>query len=405
MPSKSSRTIIKRWLFVAAVLALVAVLALAIHVSMAKNTVGTDILVFYLAAKSSFIDGQGPYSTENPALGQLLSTGKLAQAGDDYLYFSYPPYALIPLLPLVHLPFDWVQAVWLAILIVALFLVLSIFCQKGQSWIPATAMFIYPITFGLLMGNFVVPIAIILLANIKFLFFNDRNLPKEIEITLAIFLAWATVKPQFSWIYISFILLFAIRQKRHTFLLSFAAALLGFLAVSFLIWPDWIPGWVQQINLYRATNPTEIHLISFLNGFLPQNIANFLTIPLIGIGLFWIGYTFYQWWHKKFDTLMVFIVIGWMSHLLYPGGVAYQQIVFVLPFILWLMLRTKPKQMVSILLWVAAILIGWMEFVLGRLMGTPVIFGGWLFAAYLVWFIIVLIRSPKPMVQPLNSIP
>ena len=42
----------------------------------------------------------------------------MAQPGEDYLTFSYPPYALIPVWILVFLPFQWAQAIWMATLII-----------------------------------------------------------------------------------------------------------------------------------------------------------------------------------------------------------------------------------------------------------------------------------------------
>ena len=52
-------------IFAGIVLVIILFFAFAIHFIMADNIVGNDILVFYLAAKSSFIDGQGPYLSEN----------------------------------------------------------------------------------------------------------------------------------------------------------------------------------------------------------------------------------------------------------------------------------------------------------------------------------------------------
>ncbi|PKN83935.1 MAG: hypothetical protein CVU46_15630 [Chloroflexi bacterium HGW-Chloroflexi-8] len=392
-------------IFAGIVLILIALFAVGIHFYSEGNTVGNDILVFYLAAKSSFLDLQGPYLSENAMLSQLLSYGKLAKPGEDYLTFSYPPFALLPILPFIFFTFDWVQAIWLSILLISLILVMIACFPNSPRWILMSIFLFYPFAFGLLMGNFVIPIAIILFANIKLIFFSKENHTKWIEIILASLLAWATCKPQFSWLFISFILLAAIQQKKFIFIKSFVGALFIYLAASFFILPNWIEVWIDQIKFYQLSNPSDLQLAVILNTFLPENTTKILLPPLVILGVFWVGYSFFKWWKKQFDLFLVFIVIGWMSHLLYPGGVDYRQIVFLIPFILWINLKSMRNPILSSILWASAILISWMEFALFQMMGLQYPFKGWLFAAYLVWAIFVLIQQNKKaeevIVQPL----
>ena len=382
-------------IFAGVVLVIIVLFAFAIHFTMADNIVGNDILVFYLAAKSSFIASQGPYLSENAVLSQLLSYGKLALPGEDFLTFSYPPFALLPLLPFVFLTFDWVQAIWLSILLISLILMMITSFPNSPRWILMSVFLFYPFAFGLLMGNFVIPITIILFANIKLIFFSTENHAKWVEIILASLLAWATCKPQFSWLFISFILLAAIQHKRFIFIMSFVGALFIFLAASFFILPNWIEVWIDQIKFYQLSNPSDLQLARILNTFLPENVTKILMPPLVIVGVFWVGYSIYMWWKKQFDLFLVFIVIGWMSHLLYPGGVDYQQIVFLIPFILWINLRSVQNPIFSSILWVSAILISWVEFTLFQMMGLQYPFKGWLFAAYLVWSICILVQQNK----------
>lgn len=377
------------------VLVIILLFAFAIHFIMADNIVGNDILVFYLAAKSSFIDGQGPYLSENAVLSQVLSYGKVAQPGEDYLTFSYPPYALIPVWILTFLPFDWAQAIWMAILIIGFVFGLILLFPLAPKWLAPSALLIYPVAFGILMGNFVIPIAIILLFNVKYFFFNISKPNQIVEYILAISLAWATVKPQFSWLFITFILVSAFSQKKRKFILCFFMSFVVFLLLSFLIQPDWVSAFIKQIGFYQQTNPTELQLIKFLNLFLPVRISDIIAIPLIVIAILWALYTFYQWWHQKLKTLSVFIIIGWVSYLLYPGGVDYQQIVFVLPILLWIF-QWKPSNRILVpVVWVLLILFSWLEFIYVRILGMNFAITGWLFYGYLLWAIILLTRTKK----------
>ncbi len=382
-------------IFAGIVLVIILLFAFAIHFIMADNIVGNDILVFYLAAKSSFIDGQGPYLSENAVLSQVLSYGKVAQPGEDYLTFSYPPYALIPVWILTFLPFDWAQAIWMAILIIGFVFGLILLFPLAPKWLAPSALLIYPVAFGILMGNFVIPIAIILLFNVKYFFFNISKPNQIVEYILAISLAWATVKPQFSWLFITFILVSAFSQKKRKFILCFFLSFIVFLLLSFLIQPDWVSAFIKQIGFYQQTNPTELQLIKFLNLFLPVRISDIIAIPLIVIAILWALYTFYQWWHQKLKTLSVFIIIGWVSYLLYPGGVDYQQIVFVLPILLWIF-QWKPSNRILVpVVWVLLILFSWLEFIYVRILGMNFAITGWFFYGYLLWAIILLTRTKK----------
>jgi len=390
--------------FIGIVFIIIVLFAFAIHTILANNTIGSDILIFYLAARSSFIDGTGPYSPENAILSQLYSTGKLAEPGEDYLYYNYPPYALISLIPFVYLPFDWVQAIWMSIGIIAIILSLFFSFPRSSRWLPILILGIYPVTFGLLMGNFVIPITIILIANIGYYFFYKQKTQRKMEVFFAILLAWATVKPQFSWLYIIFILLAALQQKNLRFIYAFFGSLVGFIAISFLIYPNWIEQWIYQINFFIQTNPSELQIIRLLKTFLPAKISGVLSIPLILLAVFWVSYAFYKWFQIKIKTLSVLIIIGWVSYLLYPGGVDYQQIVFVIPFAIWIF-QWKPKTpwMLPIIA-IFAIFFSWLEFVGARLLGVEFKLQGWFFFIYIFWACLLLTRIEKSPANEVTSL-
>jgi hypothetical protein len=283
----------------------------------------------------------------------------------------------------------------MAALIIGFVFCLFILFPQAPKWLAPSALLIYPVVFGILMGNFVIPITIILLFNIKYFFFNNSKPNHVVEYVLAISLAWATVKPQFSWLYIAFILISAFSQKKNKFILCFFLSLIIFLLLSFLIQTDWVSVFIKQIIFYQQTNPTELQLIKFLNLFLPARISGIIAIPLIVIAILWVLYAFYQWWQKKLKTLLVFIIIGWVSYLLYPGGVDYQQIVFVLPFLLWIFQWKPSKPILVTVVWVLLILISWLEFIYVRLLGMNPGVTGWLFYGYLLWAIVLLTRNEK----------
>ncbi len=148
-------------LFLLFLIFVIALFSYAIYKVTAGNTIGTDIFVFYLAGRSSFIDGQGPYVPDNYLQSQILTYGHAATIGEDPLIFGYPPYSLFPLLPLFFIPFEWTQAIWFALLFMCVTLIPFLVFPDSPRWLPPTIFLIYPFSFGLLMGNFAVPIGMI----------------------------------------------------------------------------------------------------------------------------------------------------------------------------------------------------------------------------------------------------
>ncbi|TLM99080.1 DUF2029 domain-containing protein, partial [bacterium] len=210
---------------------LVAALAIGIHAVMAGNTVGMDLHTFYLAAQNVFLKHQSPYGEDVAVQSQLSIFGRLAYANEDQMGFSYPPYSLFLLAPIVHLPFDWVQAIWMAFFLMSsVCAMLLIFPRRPL--LPAIGVLVfYPFTFGIILGNFVNLIALIVLAAISMLVIDNKP-SRGTQILLGVLMAWATIKPQFFWLYLIFILLIGFKHHYWPLLVSFGASLIGFLAIS-----------------------------------------------------------------------------------------------------------------------------------------------------------------------------
>ena len=69
-----------------------------------------------------------------------------------------------------------------------------------------------------------------------------------LQIISAALLAWATVKPQFTWLFTGFILLYALRSRWYPYLFAFFASLLALFAVSFAFVPTWIGAWLERVQ-------------------------------------------------------------------------------------------------------------------------------------------------------------
>jgi hypothetical protein len=374
--------------FLILVVLIVSLFSIAIYTVSAGNTIGTDILVFYLAGRSSFIDGQGPYITANFVQSQIMVYGHTAGEGEDPLIFGYPPYSLFPLLPLFFIPFQWTQAIWLALLLITIILIPFLLFPDSPRWLPALIFLLYPFSFGLLMGNFAVPFGIIALA-VYGILFNTGKASPSIDFIAGVALAWSTAKPQFIWLFLIFYFIAALKLKRFWLIYGFISAIIVFLLFSFFVSPTWVPEWWLQVQNYTHSNQTDLHISQLLGFIGNEKIKVFLTV-LLSTGLIaWLIRMIYQWWIGKKGPLKVLCWVGLMTHLFYPGGFAYEQIVFSVPFIIWLIMNGRKKTGLSIFFWILAIAISWLELIIQRLYPNNSMINEWLFAWYFVWMLLV----------------
>ncbi|KPL76127.1 hypothetical protein ADN00_12370 [Ornatilinea apprima] len=389
--------------FFVGLLLLTAILAVAIHTLTAGNTIGADFMVFYLAGRSSFIEGNGPYTAENNLLSQLAINERPADPSEDQLTFSYPPYVLLAIFPLVYLPFTWAQAVWMALLLVLQILLPLFLFPRAPRWAVATSFLLYPITLGFILGNFAAPIGVFLLA-VYAVLFNQEQSPSHIADALAgMGLAWCTAKPQFSWLIILFLLLAALKQRRWWLLGAFSCAMVTFLAASFLILPSWPVDWVSQVLYYAQTNRTLLHLTLLLQLVLPGPLSTALTPVLVGLALIGAGFVLYRWWQGKTSALAALSWVALITYLVHPRGVAYEQITFLIPFLLWVFTPAAPRLTLTRgMSWILAIAASWLGFYGARFASGYYALPEWILAFYVLWMILYLTHWQKAE-RPLPS--
>ena len=74
--------------------------------------------------------------------------------------------------------------------------------QKPPPWAVVSLLFFYPFTFGLLLGNFAIPAAILLLLLFGF-FQQQTRRPSALSGAAAgLALAWLLAKPQLTWLFV-----------------------------------------------------------------------------------------------------------------------------------------------------------------------------------------------------------
>jgi hypothetical protein len=151
------------------------------------------------------------------------------------------------------MPYAWVEAIWLVILEVCLFvgllLALQVYDWQPPRWLLACtavwAFLFYPDVRALLLGQF----AVFVFAMVALTLWALKG---RRDVLAGLFLALSTVKPQMVFLFVPFLLWWAARERRYRFAGSFAGGMALLLAASWLAEPAWVAGFLRQVARYPS---------------------------------------------------------------------------------------------------------------------------------------------------------
>jgi hypothetical protein len=374
----------KAVLLIAAVPAAFLIFTILIHTASQKSVLGADFYTFWMAGKAAFQQHTNPYSAEVTRQIQLGKLGRIAAPGEDQMAFAYPPYSLLIVLPTIFLSFDWATAAWLALNVTVLVLLIFFLPVRARSFLLTTFLF-FPVFLNLVLGQFDLIVAAGVILFFGWMVAQGKTSP-GIQLTVGILLAWSTMKPQFIWLILGFILLYAIREKYHVFLAAFLAALAAFLLFSFLLLPSWVADWTHQVQAYTQYVQGRPTLSEFLLPFLPMQAAYLVTAGVFVLFSAVALLLLLRWWKNQLHWLKVAAWLGTLTYLFHPHGISYEQVVFLLPLILWVASREKWNSPMVLFFWGASLVYSWIAFALGvnniLIDRSPILFNlvwaGWL---------------------------
>jgi hypothetical protein len=249
------------------------------------------------------------------------------------------------------------------------------------------------LAFGLLLGNLNIPVLCIL-----FLLAGripHLNKQQRIEsILLGILMAWATIKPQFSAFFILYFLLAAYEKRNTTFLTGFIAGFCGLLVVSFLFIPDWIQQWLNLIRRYPSYTGGRIPITPIIDHFFPiaQPAVYIVFFILFAILIAWF---LLHWWNNRISSLQLMAFGGFVTYFFHPTGVSYEQMIFLFPFCLWVLLGWQQKPWLFGSLWLLTIICSWVFVFLSLSQVWPGATYYGLYLLYILWLPTGLRRLPN----------
>lgn len=272
------------------------ILVVAVHELFTQEAAGAnDFYPRWRGAQLFWQDGINPYSDEATAVIQTDMYGRLAKPDEDQVLFVYPFYVVFLLLPLTWLPmsYSWIQAIWLTMmigaLITAVILTLRLLDWSQPPWLFALTLLwtilFYNSTRTIILGQFAALILLFLAAALLML-------KQERYGWVGIFLALTTLKPQMTLFVLPALLLWALWQRKWRLIIGFGGAMLALFALSFLLLPTWLTGFIEQITAYPGytVTPSPLWIIT-------QYYFTFLGKPVeIGLTIILVLYMLTLWW-------------------------------------------------------------------------------------------------------------
>jgi hypothetical protein len=216
-----------------------------------------DYMTIWEASRSYFYDGLDPYSAETSLNIQTRLYGRAALPDEQPNHYAYPFYTIFASWPFIHFEYTLATAMWVVLLqaslVGSLILLLDMYRWKPRPLTLAGLVIFcivcYPGARGLILGQIS---HLVYFLQVLALW----ALVKRRDKLSGVALAFSTLKPQMVVLFVPLLLLWGLSQRRWRLIASFGVTLSVLVGLSFLMQPDWVSGFLYQLQLY----PTYIEV-------------------------------------------------------------------------------------------------------------------------------------------------
>ena len=358
-------------------ISLSAVEVVALHAIYTARFPGTaDYYSRWAGARALLLEGRDPYSLE--VTREIQDVLKIDHSLVGKSGFAYPLYVIFSFWPLIYLPYDWVQAIWMVTLqwlaVAQVLLLLRI-----ERWTPSPlglgalllgTLAFYPVTRTIMLGQFTLHVAF-------FLALTLLALQHQRDGWAGVALAVTTIKPQMVVLIGPWLVLWALVQRRWRLVGGLLAGGGALLLASLSLFPRWPLSFAADVLRYSKVaggrNPLTV-LIDWLCPSAPEAVRYVLTGLLVLVTLAaWLrglrhnGETF---------NLALYWTITVSLLILFQTGTT-NQVLFLIPFFAWLHAGLKKWGRWWISLGAAILLVGLWALFLGTIHGDwedPIMF-------------------------------
>lgn len=298
---------------------------------------GNDFYSRWAGARALLVEGRDPYSLEVTQEIQVAKGIDPSQEGKGS--FANPLYVLFLFWPLVYLPFDWAQAIWMVTLqwvtVAAVAALLKLECWQlspvGQIALLLGTLFLYPIARSIVLGQFTLHITL-------FLVLTLWALRQDRDGWAGVLLAATSVKPQVCIFVVLWLVLWAIGRRRWRLVGGLVAggALLSLAAMA--LFPRWPISLLEDVQRYSKVaggrNPLAV-LVSLVWPGGPQAVRYGLAALL----LLSMVVAFRRGWRDRDDGEFFLLATYWaiVVSLLVPFQTGTtNQAILLIPLFNWL---------------------------------------------------------------------
>lgn len=324
-----------------AALALIALFAVLFRQALGGQSLGADYYIYWNAGRA-LLQHQDPYGPETALSTQLAVNRRASLPGEDPLHFNFPLYALLAVWPTLGLDFNWAQPVWMAANLVLLLGCTVLGFRKPQPWLLASLPFVYNFAYSILLGNLCLPAAAILLFCCGYFILHSGK-SAAVQILAGVLLAWCTVKPQYSWAYLAFLLLFAWRRRYFPLLIAFAGGWFFFIAGSFLVMPGWLTAWMGMLLDYTKTFAGVRSLDHVAALLFPPSLVRPGGYAILAAAVLAVVWKLRAWWQQRIPPYELLAWLSILTFLIQPHNQSSDQTIFFLPVILWISGPNRPR--------------------------------------------------------------
>jgi hypothetical protein len=255
-----------------------------------QNPGGNDFLVHWMGTRSFLVDGLSPYSDQTALRIQNFAYGRPALKGEHQLRVAYPLYSIILFFPFaLFSDFVTARALWMTVLEIAL-LALSFLSIRLVNWKPNIIMLVIFTLFSILWYHAVRPLingnAVILVAlGMVGAMLAIRSGADELA---GVLLAFTTIKPQVVAIFLVFIVLWALINRRLRLIAWLAGTMVILIAAATFLMPNWILQNLREVINYPSYNPpgTPGAALATLFPAMGQRLGYALTGVIVVVLLF-----------------------------------------------------------------------------------------------------------------------
>lgn len=294
-----------------------------------------DFMSRWEGARSFWVDHLNPYGDQASLNIQQKIYGRPVKDGEDPGLFAYPMYTAVMVWPLVYMDYAWASAIWMVLLAVclmaSLFFLLDLFQWRIASWLLGIlciwVLLFYYSARGLILGQVGVVVYFLELLALW-------SVLKERDNLAGVALAISTVKPQMGFLIVPFFLLWALRYRRWTFVVSFVVSMLALLGISFLLQPSWLGDWVAQLGQYPSYTALGSPVWIITSYYLKLGgWAELLVSGVIGATMLVTWYWLLRGHPEQFMWAAVITLT--VTHLIAPRTATPHYVVFIIPLMFY----------------------------------------------------------------------